>query len=224
MQYALTFVLALALALIQPALSVPAMTSPVASTVGHGGKTLSVKWADNGKTPKLNKWEGVNIFLATGDVNTQYKLQELAANVSTSKKSGSYVVDASVGPDGGYYFIRMESVYVNKTTGYPYMAFSSKFTLQSMTGKFNSTVAAAASSGAASSTATSTGTGVVTSVSASSAVSATSSASSAGASGTSSSSATTSGAASFITAGQVRQSLVLFGIAFITVAGLVVLL
>lgn len=225
MQYALTFILALALALIQPALSVPAMTAPVASTVGNGGKTLSIKWVDNGKSPKLSNWNGVNIFLATGDVNTQYKLQQLAANVSDSKKSASYVVDASIGPNGGYYFIRMDSVHVNKSTGFPYMAFSSKFTLNNMTGKFNSTVSAAASSGAAlASGSSSTSTGVVKSVSASSSPSsASSSASMAGTTG-SISNASTSGAAAFITAGQIKQSLVLFGIAFTTVAGIVVLL
>ncbi|PWN52503.1 hypothetical protein IE53DRAFT_373529 [Violaceomyces palustris] len=158
----LAAVLALALAAASPALSTLVATSPVASTTGRGGKKLDVEWKDDGTSPKISSdWGSVNIFLATGSHDVQFKLQELGTAVSPSKTSGSYTIDPSVGPDGGYYFIRFEGTNA-AANGIPPMAFSARFTLKGMSGQFNSTVMAelsgpggtVSSGGAASSTAT----------------------------------------------------------------------
>jgi hypothetical protein len=218
----LAFTLALALAAVQPALSNPALTSPVASTSASGGKLLTVAWDDNGETPKTSAWKGINIFLATGDVNTQYKLQQLAANISTHKTSGKYAIDANAGPNGGFYFIRMESV-ATQTSGIPYMAFSSKFTLKNMSGTFNSTVQAAASQNAAGSSSSSSTTAKSGSSASSSSFSfsvASSTSAGTAATTTGSSAASTSGALSLVS---VQQSLVLLGVASATVAGVIAL-
>lgn len=224
---AVTLALALVLAVIQPAVSVPALTAPVSSTKGHGGKLLSVKWKDNGNSPKISTWKGVNIFLATGSTNVQYKLQQLASNISTHKTHGKYAVDASIGPNGGYYFIRMESVSTN-SAGIPDMAFSAKFTLDNMTGKFNSTVMSQASSGTLGGSSSSSATGAAGSASTSTlkttfthatAAQVSSPSASSDASESAASSSTTSGAAS----AQVQQLILIFGLASAAVAGLVVL-
>jgi len=227
---AITLALALVLAAIQPAVSVPALTAPVSSTKGHGGKLLSVKWKDNGNSPKISTWKGVNIFLATGSTNVQYKLQQLASNISTHKTHGKYAVDKSVGPNGGFYFIRMESVTTN-SAGIPDMAFSAKFTLDDMTGKFNSTVMSQASSGTlggSSSSSSSSGTSAAHVASSSTlrttfthatAAQVSSPSSSAGTSDSATSGTSTSGAVS----AQIQQVILLLGLASAAVAGLVVL-
>jgi hypothetical protein len=143
--------------------------------------------------------------LAAGSQNVQYKLQTLASNLSTSTTSGSYVVDANIGPNGDYYFIRMEGNTLNKTTGYPAETFSARFTLSSMTGTFNSTVLAAAqgAEGSASSTAASSSKSTATSSSLSKTASSSSTSSSVAASST----AKTSSQASTSSAGKTQQGL-----------------
>lgn len=111
------------------------------STTGHGGKQLTVEWNDNGQAPRRRDWGRVNIFLATGSQNVQYKLQTLDTNVDYNAGQGSYHIDPTVGPTGGYYFLRLEGT--NTTThSVPAMAFSARFRLEDMTGTFNSTVMA----------------------------------------------------------------------------------
>ena len=112
------------------------------STVGHGGKRLRVEWNDDGKAPSRRDWGRVNIWLATGSRDVQYKLQPLATNISYNTDSADYNIDASVGPSGGYYFLRFEGTNASQTGGIPPMAFSARFNLDSMTGNFNSTVMA----------------------------------------------------------------------------------
>lgn len=110
------------------------------STAGHGGKRLSVEWNDDGKAPTRRDWGRVNIYLATGSRDVQYKLQTLASNVSYNLQQADYSIDASVGPSGGYYFIRFEGTNASQTGGIPPMAFSARFNLDQMSGTFNSTI------------------------------------------------------------------------------------
>lgn len=109
------------------------------STTGHGGKRLNIEWNDDGKTPTRRDWGRVNIYLATGSRDVQYKLQTLATNVSYNAGEGRYQISPTVGPTGGYYFLRFEGT--NTTTNsIPAMAFSARFRLEDMTGNFNSTI------------------------------------------------------------------------------------
>lgn len=109
------------------------------STTAHGGKRLHVEWNDDGKAPTHRDWGRVNIFLATGSRDVQFKLQTLATNVSYNQNSGDYTLNANAGPNGGYYFLRFEGT--NTTTNpIPAMSFSARFSLDDMSGNFNSTI------------------------------------------------------------------------------------
>ncbi|SPO23371.1 uncharacterized protein UTRI_02049 [Ustilago trichophora] len=136
----ITTLVVLVLAAADAAVSTIVVTKPVASTTGHGGKRLSVEWNDDGKAPSRRDWGRVNIYLATGSRDVQFKLQTLASNVSYNTGSAHYNVDASIGPNGGYYFLRFEGTNSSQTGGIPPMAFSARFTLDQMTGNFNSTI------------------------------------------------------------------------------------
>ncbi|UZJ57171.1 hypothetical protein CBS101457_006491 [Exobasidium rhododendri] len=226
MQFALALILALTLAVLQPVLSTAVLTAPVASTTTIGGSSLKLKWSDNGVAPELSSaWGGVNIFLAAGGESTQYKLQQLASNISTKTTHGSYIVDQSIGPDGQYYFIRMEGTETN-SSGIPAMSFSARFTLTGMTGTFNSTVLAAAeskegtstSSSTAATSAKSTATSLSKSVSASSSSAAVPTTTSTN--GTSSSSQNTSTSS----AGKTQQAIIFVGGAAAAAAGFVALM
>lgn len=154
-------------------------------------------WNDNGESPKLSDWGGVNVYLAVGSQNVQYKLQQLGSNLPVTKTKGSWKIDPSVGADSSSYFIRMEGTKLG-SDGNPPMAFSSRFAMSNMSGSFNSTVkaAAAGAEGSASSSATtasSTHASGSTSTSASSLKSTSTPAS--GATSSNSTSSTTSGVA-----------------------------
>ncbi|KAJ9478060.1 hypothetical protein PHBOTO_001637 [Pseudozyma hubeiensis] len=132
----------LVLAAADAVVSTIVITKPVASTTGHGGKRLDVEWNDDGKSPSRRDWGRVNIFLATGSRDVQFKLQTLDTNVSYNAGEGQYQISPTVGPTGGYYFLRFEGT--NTTTNsIPAMAFSARFRLEDMTGNFNSTIMSA---------------------------------------------------------------------------------
>ncbi|ETS63071.1 hypothetical protein PaG_02846 [Moesziomyces aphidis] len=130
----------LVLAAADAAVSTIVITKPVASTTGHGGKRLSVEWNDDGKSPSRRDWGRVNIYLATGSRDVQYKLQTLDTNVSYDQGQARYSIDANAGPNGGYYFLRFEGTNTSAAGGIPPMAFSARFTLDQMSGNFNSTI------------------------------------------------------------------------------------
>ncbi|SAM81111.1 uncharacterized protein UBRO_02748 [Ustilago bromivora] len=136
----ITTIVVLALAAADAAVSTIVVTKPVASTNARAGRRLQVEWNDDDKAPTRRDWGRVNIYLATGSRNVQYKLQTLASNVSYNQDEGSYNIDASVGPSGGYYFLRFEGTNTSAAGGSPPMAFSARFNLNGMTGNFNSTI------------------------------------------------------------------------------------
>jgi Ser-Thr-rich glycosyl-phosphatidyl-inositol-anchored membrane family len=115
------------------------------STTGSGGKKLDIEWQDDGKAPLVTgaDWGRIDIFLATGSVNTQFKLAQLASNLSPSTSSYSATIPANAGPSGKQYFLRFEGSRTDNKTGYPIMAFSARFQLNGMSGSFNSSISAA---------------------------------------------------------------------------------
>ncbi|CAO1623189.1 unnamed protein product [Parajaminaea phylloscopi] len=193
----LSVIAAALLAAATPVLSTVYITNPVASTTVHGGDRLRIRWQDSSASPKVSAWEGINIWLAAGSESSQYKLAQIASNVSTRRTSMSYNVPKNIGPQGKYYFIRMESTKTAPNGTAEAMSFSARFMLDQVTGTFNSSVLAAAqgkegsAGGASSSSASSLN--LVTSTSASVAAATTSASSSA--SSARSSSSSTSGAA-----------------------------
>ncbi len=96
----------------------------ISSTTGHGGKRLHIDWKDDGKAPTRRDWGKINIYLATGSRDVQYKLQTLDTNVDYYQGSANYTINANVGPNGGYYFLRFEGTNTSAAGGIPQMAFS----------------------------------------------------------------------------------------------------
>ncbi|KAJ9103987.1 hypothetical protein QFC21_002450 [Naganishia friedmannii] len=98
---------------------------------------------DDGTTPHLAAIGPSQIALYTGSATQQTFLQELAANidVSTSNSVDAWI-DASLGPNGNYYFIRVLSLGLKDTAQpeYPYQSYSARFILNNMSGSFNSSV------------------------------------------------------------------------------------
>ncbi|ODN73964.1 hypothetical protein L202_07462 [Cryptococcus amylolentus CBS 6039] len=152
-----TYVLA-ASAAVQSAMAGVYITSPVNSTAAIGGQVLEVKWADDGETPTVADIGPCDVSIYTGSVNNQVKLQNLAASVDVSKASSiSATIDPSIGQDDSHYFVRFTSLSLKDSTNsqYYYEAFSSMFSIKSMTGSFNATVLAAIDASSSSSSAVS---------------------------------------------------------------------
>ncbi|KDN51311.1 hypothetical protein K437DRAFT_221710 [Tilletiaria anomala UBC 951] len=133
-----------AAAVSQPVLSTIIVTQPVASTNGKGGQKLSIEWNDDGKSPKLSSdWGRINIFLATGSQNVQFKLEQLATNLAPGLTSFRPTISKNAGPNAiKEYFLRFEGTKL-QANGIPPMAFSARFTLTGMSGSFNSTIMSA---------------------------------------------------------------------------------
>jgi ElaB/YqjD/DUF883 family membrane-anchored ribosome-binding protein len=129
-------------ALAVPALGELAVTSPTASTTCSGGQRCTVAWSDNGSGATLAQQGNTTVALYTGGKSQQTFLQPIAfpdpVNVATVD-SIEFTVDPAVGENGRFYFIRFSSVAL-KDGANPYLSFSAVFTLDRMTGTFNSTV------------------------------------------------------------------------------------
>ncbi|TFK53051.1 hypothetical protein OE88DRAFT_1656856 [Heliocybe sulcata] len=120
-------------------------TSPVASTSWAAGQQATVSWQDDGSKPSLQDFGASKVSIYVGNAQQQTMLQSIATNVDVSTTSSIvFTPDASIGPNGGDYFIRFESLNLKDATSpqYPALAFSAKFALSSMSGTFNSTVQA----------------------------------------------------------------------------------
>ncbi|CAD6577599.1 MAG: hypothetical protein TREMPRED_001986 [Tremellales sp. Tagirdzhanova-0007] len=159
---------------LHPVLAKVYVTSPVTTTAATGGQVLNVQWADDGETPTVGSIGPCSIDLYTGSLNVQTQLQNLATSVDVSKASSvSATIDPTVGQSGEYYFVRFASLALKDTNNpqYPYEAFSAIFTINSMSGTFNSSILAEISGSSSSSMASSTimSTSTVTSTHASSA-------------------------------------------------------
>lgn len=119
------------------------ITEPVASTTCTAGVACYVRWNDDANTPALASIGPCQIDLMTGGQQQQTLLQNIAPSLDVSTNSFvSYLPDATVGPNGADYFIRFQSLSLKSTDNpaYPYQSFSAKFTLNGMTGTFNSTI------------------------------------------------------------------------------------
>ncbi|KAF8336432.1 uncharacterized protein EI90DRAFT_174575 [Cantharellus anzutake] len=144
------------------------ITAPVVTTSCAAGQNCPLAWNDDGKPPTLSQIGACNVGLFVGSVSTQYLLQSISAAFDVSKAGTlNFSPDPSVGANSNQYFIRFTSNTLNSTTntGYPYQAFSAKFTLTGMTGQFNSTVQQVMSASGPLTTALSTSGGVQSTVS-----------------------------------------------------------
>jgi len=121
------------------------VTQPVASTSVTAGQQGTVAWNDDGNQPILSAIGPCSIDLCTGGVTQQTCLQNISPSLDVSQNAQvSYTPNASIGPNGAYYFIKFTSISLKDSTNpqFPFTAFSAKFTLAGMTGTFNATVSA----------------------------------------------------------------------------------
>jgi hypothetical protein len=119
------------------------LTAPVASTTYSGGKPAVVTWQDSGSAPTLKDFGPAKISIYVGNAQQQTSLQTLNASVDVSLTNTiNFTPDASIGPNSSEYFIRVESLSLKDSTQpqYPALAFSAKFTLDSMTGTFSADI------------------------------------------------------------------------------------
>jgi len=120
-------------------------TSPVASSVFSGGKQATISWQDDGKAPSLKDFGPAKVSIYAGNAQQQTLLQSIVENVDVSTtQSIQFTPDASIGPNSAEYFIRFESISLKDAGApqFPALAFSAKFTMNSMTGTFNAAVQA----------------------------------------------------------------------------------
>ncbi|KAJ8515144.1 hypothetical protein ONZ45_g7398 [Pleurotus djamor] len=121
------------------------ITSPTASTTFSGGKVASITWQDDGKAPSLKDWGFTRVSVYAGNAQQQTSLQLIVDNVDVSTTSSiQFTPNPQIGPNSAEYFIRFESVNLKDPAQpqYPMLAFSSKFRMDEMTGKFSPAVEA----------------------------------------------------------------------------------
>ncbi|KAK0532769.1 hypothetical protein OC835_003241 [Tilletia horrida] len=117
------------------------ITSPDASTK-ESGTRMEISWRDDHKKPTLKNWGNLTIYLGTGSSTSQFMLQRLATDVRPNAHSAKVKIDRSVGASSSEYFIRIVGGATLNDGTHP-ESYSARFTLDKMTGKFNSTVEAA---------------------------------------------------------------------------------
>ncbi|KAF9515989.1 hypothetical protein BS47DRAFT_1327699 [Hydnum rufescens UP504] len=119
------------------------ITEPTASTVCSAGVPCNVRWNDDGQAPVLATIGACSVGLYVGSQQQQTFLQDISDNTLVANQSFvQWTPNASVGPNNSNYFVRFASLSYKDPNNpqYPYMSFSAKFTLNGMTGTFNSTV------------------------------------------------------------------------------------
>ncbi|KII91691.1 hypothetical protein PLICRDRAFT_173503 [Plicaturopsis crispa FD-325 SS-3] len=133
------------LALSASAFATVSVTEPVLSTTWSGGQQATLSWKDDNTTPSLQSFGPSIVSIYTGNRIQQTSLQTIASNVDVSTTASiQFTPNPSIGPNGADYFIRFESLSLKDATTpqYPALAFSSKFTMNNMSGTFNATVQA----------------------------------------------------------------------------------
>ncbi|ELU35840.1 GPI-anchored domain-containing protein [Rhizoctonia solani AG-1 IA] len=112
---------------------------PVASTVCEAGKPCTIKWQDNGKTPTLAEMGDVLVGVYAGGAQQQTMMQNLGATNAASASTIQFTPDPAMGEDSDAYFIKMVSVSRPDAANpsYKESAYSAKFALKGMTGKFS---------------------------------------------------------------------------------------
>ncbi|KAJ8082079.1 hypothetical protein AAF712_006062 [Marasmius tenuissimus] len=141
----LFFKIALLASLSSCAFATVFITSPTANSNLEGGKKTTITWQDSPDKPSLAEWGLSKVSIYTGNVNQQTSLQEIAASVDVSKiNTIEFTPDASIGPNGKFYFVRVESLALkdSKDPKLPALAFSATFQMSNMNGKFSPAVQA----------------------------------------------------------------------------------
>jgi len=121
------------------------MTSPTASTTCSGGKQCTISWQDDGKAPTLAQFGLASIGIWVGSVQSQTEIQHIQDGVNVATTAAvQFTVNPTIGPNSNVYFVRFTSAAATDPSNpsFPLEAFSAKFTLNGMSGTFNSTLQA----------------------------------------------------------------------------------
>jgi len=133
-------------ALVSSAFATVFITNPTSSSTFNGGQNNTINWEDDGTSPSSAEWGNASVAIYTGNENEQTMLQMIAASVDVlTTTSIQFQVDPSIGSNGLFYFIRMQSLtLVDNSTSFHFneLAFSHLFTMADMTGTFNASVSA----------------------------------------------------------------------------------
>ncbi|KAF8916682.1 hypothetical protein CPB85DRAFT_269475 [Mucidula mucida] len=122
------------------------ITFPVSGSSMSGGSPYNVTWEDDGAgTYALSDFGAAQFSIAVGGTSEQVILQIIGTDIDVSTLSMfEFTVDASIGGDSDGYFIRVDSNNLTDSDNnrYAMQSFSAKYTMDSMTGTFNSTMEA----------------------------------------------------------------------------------
>jgi len=106
------------------------VTQPVEATTFAAGQPATISWQDNGSSPSLNDMGLCKIGIYTGNALQQTCLQTIVSDFDVDKASSvDFTPDSTIGPSSDEYFIRFDC-----KNG---LAFSAKFSMSGMTGKFS---------------------------------------------------------------------------------------
>ncbi|KAL8283387.1 hypothetical protein RQP46_005797 [Phenoliferia psychrophenolica] len=131
--------LAASSSLVQASFFVTAPTAPIIITAG---KSYNLTWiADGGATakalPLAKEFGPTHVGLFTGSATQQTEVQQFGTLPGPFVRNyWPVVVDPTVGPDSDLYFFRFMSLNATDAAGVPLEAFSARFTMKGMTGKF----------------------------------------------------------------------------------------
>ncbi|KAG6815670.1 hypothetical protein H0H87_012361 [Tephrocybe sp. NHM501043] len=114
------------LALSSSAFATVFITSPTASTTFTAGKLATISWQDDNSSPSLKDFGPAKVSIYVGNAQQQTSLQLIVPSVDVSTTQSIH-------------FIRFESLSLKDAAApqYPALAFSAKFTMNSMTGTFS---------------------------------------------------------------------------------------
>lgn len=108
--------------------------TPTTQSVCHGGKPCLVQWLDDGQNPLLATMGPCHVGLFSGNEKLIQQIEPV--DVSTSH-SLTFTPSPNAGPNSSTYYVQFTSV---TTSNSSLVAFSPNFSLDNMTGSFNSPV------------------------------------------------------------------------------------
>ncbi|KAF9029556.1 hypothetical protein BDZ89DRAFT_1065341 [Hymenopellis radicata] len=138
------------LALVSTVVADVYITFPVSGSSMSGGSPYNLTWMDDGAgTYALSDFGAAQFSIAVGGTSEQVCFYVVDSrhwsdiDVSTTSMF-EFTVDASIGGDSDGYFIRVDSNNLTDSdnNGYAMQSFSAKYTMDGMTGTFNSTMEA----------------------------------------------------------------------------------
>jgi len=112
------------------------VVKPTTGTVCHGGQPCLVEWLDDGQSPLLTTLGPCDVALYSGNGDLIQQIEPV--DVSTSH-SLSFTPSPDAGPNSSTYYVQFTSITASNSSQ-SLVAFSPDFSLDRMTGSFNSPV------------------------------------------------------------------------------------